>query len=90
MTKLQDIVVKEMKVKAHIGSEHEVHEIIHFIKEYVQSHAFIKSLVLGISGGQDSTLCGKLCQMAVDELKEEIEQFFENLESRYDEGGLDD
>ena len=28
-------------------------------------------MVLGISGGQDSTLCGKLCQMAVDELKEE-------------------
>lgn len=26
----------------------------------------------------------------IDELKEEIEQFFENLESRYNEGGLDD
>lgn len=26
----------------------------------------------------------------IDELKEEIEQFFENLESRYTEGGLDD
>ena len=37
----------------------------------VQTHSFIKSLVLGISGGQDSTLTGKLCQMAVNELREE-------------------
>ena len=55
MSKLQDIVVKEMKVKQQIDSEKEFDEIKHFIKSYVQSHSFIKSLVLGISGGQDST-----------------------------------
>jgi NAD+ synthase len=32
---------------------------------------FIKSLVLGISGGQDSTLTGKLCQIAINELRAE-------------------
>src|SRR5699024_7332412 len=31
-----------------------------------------KGFVLGISGGQDSTLVGKLAQMAVDELNEEV------------------
>ncbi|SUG69928.1 NAD synthetase [Salmonella enterica subsp. enterica] len=31
----------------------------------------MKSLVLGISGGQDSTLAGKLSQMAIAELREE-------------------
>ncbi len=31
----------------------------------------MKSLVLGISGGQDSTLAGKLSQMAITELREE-------------------
>ncbi|PTE68736.1 NAD(+) synthase [Staphylococcus devriesei] len=71
MTKLQDIVMKEMKVKKNIDSKQEIHEIIHFIKSYVQSHAFIKSLVLGISGGQDSTLTGKLAQLAVEELRKE-------------------
>ena len=68
MTNIQDIVVNEMKVKKHIDSEQESREIIQFIKSYVQSHSFIKSLVLGISGGQDSTLTGKLAQLAVEEL----------------------
>ncbi|MHD0397306.1 ammonia-dependent NAD(+) synthetase [Staphylococcus simulans] len=70
-SELQDIIVKEMKVKPSIESENEVHELVHFIKHYVQSHGFIKSLVLGISGGQDSTLAGRLCQMAVEQLREE-------------------
>ena len=71
MSKLQDIVVKEMKVKQQIDSEKEFDEIKHFIKSYVQSHSFIKSLVLGISGGQDSTLTGKIVQLAVNELRAE-------------------
>lgn len=71
MTNIQDIVVNEMKVKKHIDSEQESREIIQFIKSYVQSHSFIKSLVLGISGGQDSTLTGKLAQLAVEELRNE-------------------
>lgn len=71
MSNLQDIVVKEMKVKPEIDSELETRNIIQFIKNYVQSHGFIKSLVLGISGGQDSTLAGKLVQIAVEELRNE-------------------
>lgn len=31
----------------------------------------MKTYVLGISGGQDSTLTGKLCQMAIEEMREE-------------------
>ena len=34
-------------------------------------YPFFKSIVLGISGGQDSTLCGTLCQKAISELREE-------------------
>lgn len=71
MSNLQDIVVKEMKVKPSVESKSETRHIIQFIKNYVQSHSFIKSLTLGISGGQDSTLAGKLCQLAVNELKED-------------------
>lgn len=71
MSNLQDIIVKEMKVKPVIDSKEETRNIIQFIKSYIQSHSFIKSLVLGISGGQDSTLTGKLCQIAVNELKQE-------------------
>lgn len=71
MTKLQDILVKEMKVKKEINEAEEIESIKSFIKNYVLSHSFIKSLVLGISGGQDSTLTGKLAQLAVDELNAE-------------------
>lgn len=71
MSNLQDIVVREMKVKPEIESKVETKQIVHFIKSYIQSHSFVQALVLGISGGQDSTLAGKLCQMAVEELREE-------------------
>lgn len=70
MNEIQDIIVREMKVKPNIDSKLETRNIVQFIKNYIQSHSFIKSLVLGISGGQDSTLAGKLCQIAVNELKE--------------------
>ncbi|MCL0341099.1 NAD(+) synthase, partial [Escherichia coli] len=44
---------------------------VDFLKSYLQTYPFIKSLVLGISGGQDSTLTGKLCQIAINELRAE-------------------
>lgn len=68
---LQQKIVEEMKVKTNFDAQLEFTAIITFIKDYCQRYPFIKSLVLGISGGQDSTLTGKLCQMAVNELKEE-------------------
>ncbi|WP_085046922.1 ammonia-dependent NAD(+) synthetase, partial [Cronobacter sakazakii] len=34
-------------------------------------YPFLKTLVLGISGGQDSTLAGKLSQLAISELRDE-------------------
>ncbi|MCU5746194.1 ammonia-dependent NAD(+) synthetase [Staphylococcus sp. SQ8-PEA] len=71
MSDLQSIIVNEMKVKPEINPQEEAEEIIRFIKNYVQSHSFIKTLVLGISGGQDSTLAGKLCQIAVEQLRNE-------------------
>ena len=40
------------------------------MKEYLYKHPFLKTFVLGISGGQDSTLLGKLAQMAMEEMRE--------------------
>lgn len=37
-------------------------------------HPFLKTYVLGISGGQDSTLAGRLAQLAVEELRAETEK----------------
>ncbi|KAB7704436.1 ammonia-dependent NAD(+) synthetase [Bacillus aerolatus] len=71
MTDLQKQIIEELKVKPEIDPQEEIRKSIDFMKEYVRKHSFLKGFVLGISGGQDSTLAGKLAQMAANELKEE-------------------
>lgn len=77
MSKMQTIIVNEMKVQPEIDVVKTIEEIKHFIKAYVTSHSFIRTLVLGISGGQDSTLVGKLTQLAVNELNENSSKTYE-------------
>ena len=71
MDSLQKQVVEEMMVAKEINPKNEIRRSVDFMKAYLKKHSFLKSLVLGISGGQDSTLLGKLAQMAVNELNEE-------------------
>lgn len=71
MDTLQQQIIEELHVKPEINPETETREIIDFLKDYVKKYDFIKSFVLGISGGQDSTLLGKIAQLAVDELNDE-------------------
>lgn len=71
MSDLQKKIVEEMKVSPTIDPKAEIRRTIDFMKDYMKKHEFLKSFVLGISGGQDSTLLGKLAQMAVEELREE-------------------
>lgn len=73
MTVQQDII-KALAVKPTINVQEEIRQTIDFLKDYARKHSFIKSFVLGISGGQDSTLTGKLTQLAVDELNQEAGQ----------------
>ena len=68
---LQQQIIKALGAKPQINAEEEIRRSIDFLKSYLQTYPFIKSLVLGISGGQDSTLAGKLCQMAINELRQE-------------------
>lgn len=68
---LQQQIIEELKVQPTIDVEQEIRKSIDFLKEYAKYHPFLKGFVLGISGGQDSTLTGKLAQMAIDELNEE-------------------
>lgn len=69
-TKQQEIM-EALKVMPIINVEEEIRKSIDFMKAYLIKNSFLKSLVLGISGGQDSTLVGKLAQLAVDELNNE-------------------
>ena len=68
---LQKQIIDDLKVQPKIDPETEIRRSVDFIKNYVQKNSFIKSVVLGISGGQDSTLTGKLAAMAINELREE-------------------
>jgi NAD+ synthase len=63
-------IIKEMRVQPSINVEQEVSRRVEFIKSRL-TNSNLTSLVLGISGGIDSTTCGKLAQKAVDELNKE-------------------
>lgn len=70
---LQKKIIRLLGVKPVINSELEIKNCIDFLKKYLLDHLYIKSLIVGISGGQDSTLTGKLCQIAIDELRTETQ-----------------
>lgn len=71
MKKLQQQIIKELRVKPQIDPQAEIRRSIDFMKAYLKKHPFLKTLVLGISGGQDSTLTGKLSQLAITEMRQE-------------------
>jgi len=72
MSDLQKQIVLEMGVLPVINPQEEIRKSIDFLKEYLKNNTFLKGFTLGISGGQDSTLTGKLAQMAINELNEEL------------------
>lgn len=72
MSELRDEIISEMKVQPSIDPKEEVRKRVEFLKSYLTKYPFIKTFVLGISGGQDSTLAGKISQLAITEMREEI------------------
>lgn len=68
MQELQARIAEELGVSLKFDATNEVAKRVTFLAEYVRS-ARAKSLVLGISGGVDSTVAGRLCQLAVQELR---------------------
>lgn len=74
MSAKQQEIIAALKVKPTIDVQKEIRISIDFMKDYLKKHPFLTSMVLGISGGQDSTLVGKLAQLAVDELNKEIDE----------------
>ncbi|MBP2850210.1 ammonia-dependent NAD(+) synthetase [Dickeya oryzae] len=68
---LQQEIIQALGVKSTVDPAQEIRVSVDFLKNYLKAHPFVKSLVLGISGGQDSTLTGKLCQTAITELRQE-------------------
>lgn len=71
MTKQAEIS-RLLGVRPQINPQDEIKSRVAFLKDYLKEHPFLKSFVLGISGGQDSTLAGKLAQLAISELRSEL------------------
>ncbi|QQZ09129.1 ammonia-dependent NAD(+) synthetase [Heyndrickxia vini] len=71
MDGLQRRIVENMKVSPTIDAREEIRKSVDFLKSYLAKYPFFKGFVLGISGGQDSTLTGKLAQLAINEMREE-------------------
>jgi NAD+ synthase len=70
MVNLRERIAAELGVRTAIVPKVEIRQRIDFLKDYLRSTP-AKGFVLGISGGQDSTLTGRLCQLASEELRAE-------------------
>ncbi|HEY0221983.1 MAG TPA: ammonia-dependent NAD(+) synthetase [Lactovum miscens] len=68
---LQEQIIKELGVKSEIDVKAEIRVSIDFLKSYLKKYPFLKAFVLGISGGQDSSLTGRLAQLAMEEMRDE-------------------
>ncbi len=67
---MEQLIRDEMHVLPSIDPQFEITRRVDFIKRKLLESG-CKALVLGISGGVDSTTCGRLAQLAVDQLNEE-------------------
>lgn len=72
MGTLQAEIMEEMGVKPAIDPAAEVERRVRFLIEYARS-AHARGFVLGISGGVDSTLAGRLAQLASERMGEDAE-----------------
>lgn len=70
MTQLRQRIIRELGVRSSINPHDEIKARVAFIQQYLMATP-AKGVVLGISGGQDSTLAGRLCQLAVEGLRDQ-------------------
>ncbi|MDU2212159.1 MAG: ammonia-dependent NAD(+) synthetase [Enterococcus avium] len=71
--KLQEEIIKELGTKPTIDPKEEIRKSIEFLKAYLRKYPFLKTFVLGISGGQDSSLAGRLAQLTMEEMRQETD-----------------
>ncbi|AWZ42060.1 ammonia-dependent NAD(+) synthetase [Latilactobacillus sakei] len=71
MNALQAEIIAALKTQPTIDPAKEIRRSVDFMKAYLKKNTFLKSYVLGISGGQDSTLVGALAEKAMQEMRAE-------------------
>ncbi len=68
---MQQEIIRRLGSVPDIDPAAEVARRVDFLVEYVRSIPGVRGFVLGISGGQDSSLAGRLAQLAVERLRAE-------------------
>ena len=69
MRELQAEIIETLHVSPDIDPAAEIERRMQFLIDYLNA-ARASGLILGISGGQDSSLAGRLCQLAVERIRE--------------------
>ncbi|MES1934379.1 NAD synthetase [Salinisphaera shabanensis T35B1] len=62
-------IIEALAVSPNIDADHEIERRVGFLADYLRDGG-LKALVLGISGGVDSTIGGRLCQLAVERVRD--------------------
>lgn len=70
MSTLQQRIIAALHARPEIYAPAEIERRVDFLVSYAESIPGIRGFVLGISGGQDSSLAGRLAQLAVERLRE--------------------
>nr|WP_308402230.1 ammonia-dependent NAD(+) synthetase [Streptomyces sp. AN091965] len=65
---LQQEIARDLRVSPTFEAEQEIERRVAFLADQLTSTG-LRSLVLGISGGVDSTTAGRLCQLAVERVR---------------------
>lgn len=69
MRELQQRIIKSLGPVPQIDPAAECERRIQFLVDYVRTIPSVQGFVLGISGGQDSSLAGRIAQLAVERLR---------------------
>lgn len=68
MRPIQSLIIEEMGVRPEIDPQAEVETRVRFLADYL-GRTGARGFILGISGGVDSTLAGRLAQLAVERVR---------------------
>ncbi|GAP02452.1 NAD synthetase [Fructobacillus pseudoficulneus] len=63
-------IIADLHVQPIIDPQEEIRRSVDLLKQYL-THSIYTGLAIAVSGGQDSTLAGKIGQIAIDELRQE-------------------
>lgn len=82
MRPLQAKIIADLHVQPTIDPALEVRRSVDFLKNYLLQNPQYTSYVIAVSGGQDSTLAGKLARLATQELTAETGQAYQLIAIR--------